>query len=238
MREQRVGLEHRVDRALVGPRAGEVGVADHAPARRWAARARRPSAASSSCRSPTGRAGRRRSPAGSRRSMPSTAVKSPNVLVTPVEPEVAAAPRGIRPCQFPITFVDHRSANSVSSSRVEHPELLDVVVRDELGGREDQRVLGELGVDLLHLRLGALDGTDVVDPRGHLRRDRRGRSSSPSASRRSSCAVEVIGTIMLSDHSVPPDSGRVNVQLGSSVSRLSDEDVAATTRCRRPRRRW
>ena len=31
VREQRVGLEHRVDRALVGPRPGEVGVTDHHP---------------------------------------------------------------------------------------------------------------------------------------------------------------------------------------------------------------
>ena len=36
---------------------------------------------------------------------------------------------------------------------------------------EDQRVVDQVGVDLLHLLLGALDRTDVVDPRGQLRGD-------------------------------------------------------------------
>ena len=64
VREQRVALEDRVDRPLVGLGAGDVLAADADRARRSAPPARRPSAAWWSCRSRTGRAGRRTSPAG------------------------------------------------------------------------------------------------------------------------------------------------------------------------------
>ena len=38
---------------------------------------------------------------------------------------------------------------------------------------------------------------------------------------------EVMGTIMLSLHNVPPDSGMTNCQLSSPVSARSDEEVTA-----------
>ena len=64
--------------------------ADRGSAARSAARGRRPSAGSSSCRSPTARAGRRTSPAGS--SGPAcTAVNVANDLVRATELEVAAS---------------------------------------------------------------------------------------------------------------------------------------------------
>ena len=92
--------------------------------------------------------------------------------------------------------------------------------------REDPRALGEVGVDLLHLGLGALDGTDVVDPRRDLRRDRRVVVVVHQRLGVARC-VEVIGTIMLSDQSVPPDSGQGERPVGVLGVGGEDEDVAA-----------
>ena len=103
VREQRVALEDRVDRPLVGLGEGHVLVADVDRARRSAPRARRPSAASSSCRSPTGRAARRTTPTGSSGTRSSTAMKSPNRLVTRSRRRSArrvAVPRAIS-CRAP-----------------------------------------------------------------------------------------------------------------------------------------
>src|SRR4051794_2473525 len=44
-------------------------------------------------------------------------------------------------------------------------------LREHVVVREDQRVVDEVGVDLLHLLARALDRTDVVDPRGEPRGD-------------------------------------------------------------------
>ena len=63
VREQRVALEHRVHRPLVRLAVRDVEVAEVDRARRSAPRARRPCAASWSCRSPRGRAARRTIPA-------------------------------------------------------------------------------------------------------------------------------------------------------------------------------
>src|SRR6478735_6912477 len=43
--------------------------------------------------------------------------------------------------------------------------------REHLVVGEDELVVDQRGVDLLHLLLGSLDGTDVVDPGGELRSD-------------------------------------------------------------------
>ena len=59
MLEQRVGLEHRVDVAAIRRDLGDVLAVEADRARRSAARSPRSAAASSSCRSPTGRAARR-----------------------------------------------------------------------------------------------------------------------------------------------------------------------------------
>ena len=67
--------------------------------RRPAARTRRSSAASSSCRSPEGPSSEKNSPSPISRSMPSTATSSPNVLTRPVSetaPVIVALPRSSR----------------------------------------------------------------------------------------------------------------------------------------------
>ena len=82
VREQRVGLEDRVDVALVRRQLGDVVAAEEDAAVGRAPRSRRSSAASSSCRSPTGRAARRTRRAAISRSSASTAVMSPKRFVT------------------------------------------------------------------------------------------------------------------------------------------------------------
>ena len=142
---------------------------------RWSAPpARRPSAAWWSCRSPTGRAARRTCPAGTVRSRSSTAVKAPNRLRDAAQDEVvtigAVVSDPVSPsCQPPI------AVKSVSYS------FAWVVVQRHEGVRlgqhrlvgEDQRVLDQLGVDLLHRLLRTLDRADVVHPGGQLGGDLR-----------------------------------------------------------------
>ena len=82
VREQRVLLEDRVDVALVRRDLRDVLALEPDLARRSAARTRRSSAASWSCRSRTGRASRRTRPRRIPKSASSTATKSPKRLVT------------------------------------------------------------------------------------------------------------------------------------------------------------
>ena len=91
VREQRVALEHRVDGPLVRLGVRDVLAADQDATRASAPRARRRAAASSSCRSPTGRAGRRTTRPGSSRSRSSIAVKPGNRFVMPTSSR--SAPR-------------------------------------------------------------------------------------------------------------------------------------------------
>src|SRR3954462_12177195 len=111
-------------------------------------------------------------PRGTSRSRSSTAVKAPNDLVrfSSRRPSKDARAGALRSC-----------ATSADDDIVEVSfVLLGLLVgqghevervHEVLVVREDQLVVDEGGIDLLHLLLRPLDRADVVDPGGELRRD-------------------------------------------------------------------
>src|SRR6478672_191313 len=101
---------------------------------------------------PDGPSRAKNDPRGTVRSMPSTAVKSPKVLVT------LSSLRSPRASRNPAMSVPHHLRGPQVGELdvlvgVEHAEGLDVVLGDVVGAREDERALGEVRVDLLHLGL-------------------------------------------------------------------------------------
>ena len=127
VREQRVALEDGVDRAPVRLGVGDVlaGQRDRCPTS--ASRARRPSAASWSCRSRTGRAARRTTRAGTSRSRSSTAVNAPNDLVSVAQPQPVVrrrpAPGRRRVAAQPPVTSDHSPSYSICLLVVQRHEV-------------------------------------------------------------------------------------------------------------------
>src|SRR5436190_13836349 len=115
-------------------------------------------------------------PCSTTRSRSRTAVNAPNCFVTAVR--VRSAPLALSVAgSMPGTVI------SGPDDRCELPLVLLVFLLGQchqvvgllqhVRVREDQRVVDQAGVDLLHGLLRTLDRTDVVDPRGDLRGDLR-----------------------------------------------------------------
>src|SRR3954447_4331067 len=120
---------------------------------------------------PEGPSSAKNEPRGMSRSSSRTAVNDPKDFVTPrsrspsYDVSSAGGAAGSATCDIgPVSF-ELRGLLVVERHEVER-------VRQHLVVGEDQLVLREVGVDLLHLLAGALDRADVVDPRrepgGHL----------------------------------------------------------------------
>src|SRR6476620_7978119 len=131
---------------------------------------------------PDGPSSAKKRPCSTTRSSSSTATKLPNFLVTPAS--VRSAPASLRAVLRASSRAASAAASSVVTSAIRsgsdhRSELLLVVLllllvqaHEVLGlgqgvrAREDQLVVDQARIDLLHGLLGALDRADVVHPGG------------------------------------------------------------------------
>src|SRR5262245_34371828 len=126
---------------------------------------------------PEGPRSAKNSPCGTVRSRLSTAVNVAKLLVTPSRRRSLEPPEDSSAVVAVSLLVTDMSS---SSGRLAEVALVlsglrlgewheGEGVRQELVVGEDQRVVDEIGIDLLHLLAGADDRADVVDPGGELR---------------------------------------------------------------------